>query len=371
MKAPWSISGTVVSGTGKAAFFTGLDWVGDQCRQNFGFIPYPGTLNLAIDEASRNLLDDPALGSWTPLVSPDPSFCESKARPIRIGPVAGALIQPSSAAHVHGRKVVEILAPVRLREVLALSDGDRVEIRSDVPDPSRPALQVRAVLFDLDGTLIDSIEAYYRLVEIALERLGLPPVRRETIAEAAGHVGFQWDRILTPMPGKTMAETRQAAWTAIEDLYSDFFLNHIRPFQATGPVLRLLNARRVKMGIVTSTPGKNIGDKMTLLERENLSGLMEVVVSGEDAARKKPHPDPLLLGCRKMGLDPEACVYVGDTAMDMEAGKAAGMKTVGVLTGFDGPKTLLKHRPDHVIESIADLPWVIRLYPDPVPGSSF
>ena len=225
-----------------------------------------------------------------------------------------------------------------------------------------PLLSPEAVIFDLDGTLIDSIESYYRIVEITLERLGLPAVSRERISKAAHHDTFQWEQILRAAPGKTLAETRAKARQIIEAVYPEFFLKNIRPFPHTGSVLRLLQACRIRIGIVTSTPQKNIRDKMIILDQAGVADLVEVVISAGDTERKKPHPDPLVLCRERMGLDAGACAYVGDSAIDIAAGRAAGMKTIGVLTGFDGRDDLLQKNPDRIIDSISDLPRVLDLH---------
>lgn len=268
---------------------------------------------------------------------------------------------------IHGRHVLEILAPVRLRDVLALADGDRVEVKfsnrmEDSLSRIYSLLDLEAVIFDLDGTLIDSIESYYRIVEIALERLKLPKVPRAKIFKAAQNDSFQWEEILKAAPGKTLEETKAEARKIIEAVFPELFLKNIRPFSHTGSVLRLLSACNIRIGIVTSTPEKNIKEKMKILDQAGVADLVEVVISAGDAARKKPHPDPLILCCEKMGLQGSVCAYVGDTSIDMVAGNAAGMKTIGVLTGFDNHEDLLQKKPDCIIDSIFDLPKVLRLY---------
>ncbi len=225
-----------------------------------------------------------------------------------------------------------------------------------------PLLSLEAVIFDLDGTLIDSIESYYRMVEIALERLGLPKVSRQHISKAARNDAFQWELILKAAPGKTLEETKAEAWKSIEAVYPEIFLKKVRPFSDTGAVLRLLHACRIRIGIVTSTPQKNIKDKMKILDRTGVADLVEVVICAGDAARKKPHPDPLILCREKMGLSAGVCAYVGDTSIDMIAGRAAGMKAIGVLTGFDSREDLSKENPDRIIDCLSDLPRVVDLH---------
>lgn len=357
------ISGKVFSGASKADFFTQLPWVREQCREKFGFTPFPGTLNLEIESNDLVRLEAISGKEWKDFVPPDENFCSSRVLPVWIGPVKGVLIRPENHVAIHGRHVMEILSPVRLRDVFSLADGDRVEVKlcSHAGD-LRPLLSLEAVLFDMDGTLIDSIESYYRIVEIALDRLGLPKAPRSLILKAAQNDSFQWELVLKAGAGKTLEETKSAAWKIIEEIYPEFFLKNVRPFADTGTVLRLLHACGIRIGIVTSTPQKNITDKMKILDQAGVAGLVEVVISSGDAPRKKPHPDPLILCRERMGLFSGACAYVGDTSIDMTAGRAAGMKTIGVLTGFDNHEDLSLKKPDCIIDCLSDLPLVIRLY---------
>lgn len=357
------ISGRLVKGAGKAAFFTGLDWVMAQCKEKLGFIPFPGTLNLEMDEAAIRAIDALPDEQWEEFIPPDQSFCSSRVLAVMAGPVRAALIRPSFEVNIHGRHVVELLAPVCLRQVLALADGAPVEVSLCGKSKAvLPLLSLKGVLFDLDGTLIDSIESYYRIVEIAVDRLGLPKVPRPEILNAARNDSFQWDLILKPAPGKSLEQMKQEAWKIIETLYPQMFLKNVRPFPQTGAVLRLLHDRGIRMGIVTSTPQKNIKDKMSILDQCRAADLMDAVISAGDAGRKKPYPDHLILCMENMGLSADACAYVGDTATDIIAGRAAGMKTVGVLTGFDSRGDLEDKSPDHVLESIAELPRIMDLY---------
>ena len=80
-----------------------------------------------------------------------------------------------------------------------------------------------------------------------------------------------------------------------------------------------------------------------------------MVIAADDVPRKKPAADPLLECCQRLGVRAEDSVYVGDSRTDVQAGIAAGMKTVAVLTGFDLKDALIRENPDAVIDSIADL----------------
>ena len=95
--------------------------------------------------------------------------------------------------------------------------------------------------------------------------------------------------------------------------------------------------------------------KLVPLEQAGIDKLMEFIITADDVLKKKPAAEPLVLGSAKLGVASGKCAYVGDTRVDVRAGKAAGMKTVGVLTGFDDYDTLSNEKPDAIIDSIAQL----------------
>jgi CTP-dependent riboflavin kinase len=123
------ISGTVVTGTKRAAFFTQLEWVKTQCLALLGFEPYPGTLNILLAAQDEKLMDEIRKVPGVPLIPPDGAYCQSLVYPVQIGNIPGAIILPEESVRVHGTGIAEILAPVCLREVLNVQDGDRVSVR--------------------------------------------------------------------------------------------------------------------------------------------------------------------------------------------------------------------------------------------------
>lgn len=356
------ISGKVVQGGQKAAFFTGLDWVKAQCYEKLGFIPFPGTLNLELDYSSVDTVKDLDNAAWKDLVPPDDNFCQSQILPVSANGLKCAMIRPDSKANIHNKQIIELLAPVKLRDTLGLIDGDMVQVCLLEEQPSSgKKIHISAALFDLDGTLIDSVDSYYRIVEIALEKLQFPPVPRSTILEAARTDQFNWDMVLPKVPGQSREETTEKAWQLIQEIYPDIFLKNVKPFPGTVHVLKFLRKNNIRIGVVTSTPEKNISDKMKLLDIDNVSGMIETVISAGDVTRKKPYPDPLILCMERMALSPDQCVYVGDMKIDIAAGKAAGMKTIGVLTGFESFEDLSQEAPDIIIDSISDMPFVLEI----------
>ncbi|MBU2497682.1 MAG: CTP-dependent riboflavin kinase [Proteobacteria bacterium] len=122
------LAGKVVSGSKRAAYFTRLDWVQSQCREKLGFTPYPGTLNLMVQEADLAVLASVKREEAIELVPGNPEFCVATVIPVSVGPVEGAIIIPAEDVRIHGEKIIEVMAPVRLKDALNVRDGDSVTL---------------------------------------------------------------------------------------------------------------------------------------------------------------------------------------------------------------------------------------------------
>ena len=220
-------------------------------------------------------------------------------------------------------------------------------------------LKVAAVIFDLDGTLIDSIDTYFKIVEIALERLNLPPVSRSKILAAAESENFKWELVLPPEVLSSNEHIIDEAWSVINEIAPQMFADRLDIFQGADSILKMISASGLKMGLVTSTQKHYLKTKMQPLKNAGIDNLIEVIVTSDDVDKRKPAPDPLIMCAQELELKPDRCVYVGDTTTDIQAGKAAGMLTVGVLTGFDDYDSLKKEQPDAIIDSIYNLNKVL------------
>jgi phosphoglycolate phosphatase len=190
---------------------------------------------------------------------------------------------------------------------------------------------IRAVLFDLDGTLVDSAPDLAGAVNFMRSQRGLPALPIEVLRPWASHGA----RGL--LGAGLNISPEDAEFTARRDE----FLNHYektladntRVFPAMEPILRELEARQLKWGIVTN---KHMRFTDPLCQALGLTQRAAIVVSGDTTPHAKPHPAPLLHAAEKIGVSPEQCLYVGDDLRDVQAGQAAGMKTVVVTYGYCG-----------------------------------
>lgn len=188
-----------------------------------------------------------------------------------------------------------------------------------------------AVLFDLDGTLIDSAHDLagaaneMRLVR-SLCALPFDALRPMASAGARGMIGAA----LGVSPGDTEYESLRDEFF---ERYERRMLAETRVFEAMESVIDRLDQERWPWGIVT-----NKVQRFTLpvVEGLHLHRRAAIVVSGDTTPHAKPHPEPLLEASRRLGLRPAACVYVGDDLRDVQAGRAAGMATVVAGWGYLG-----------------------------------
>ena len=211
--------------------------------------------------------------------------------------------------------------------------------------------RIRAVLFDLDGTLIDSAPDLAGTGNDMRAARGLAPLAYEAFrpmvgAGARGMLGIALQ--VTPEDDDFLA-LREEFLSRYEARMSQ----ETRVFDAMHPVLATLQASGTPWGIVT-----NKAERFTLplVRTLSLHQHAAAVVGGDTTAHSKPHPAPLLEAARRLGVAPEACVYVGDDLRDVQAGRAAGMATVAAAWGYLGlGEPVNAWGADHVIESPGEL----------------
>ncbi len=221
-------------------------------------------------------------------------------------------------------------------------------------------LTVDAVIFDLDGTLIDSMDVYCKILNSTLEKLGLPPASRKDIMNAIRDGDFDWDCVLPREMTVRKEELIRNARAIIREIYPRTFQKEVKMIEGADDVLREIAAVGMKAGIVTSTPRFLLEDKLYPLRGSRIKNLFDVIITTDDAANKKPAADPLIVCGKRLGMDRDRMVYVGDTRTDIKAAHAADMKAIGVLTGIDDYEGLMTESPDAIIDSVVGLRRVIN-----------
>ena len=214
---------------------------------------------------------------------------------------------------------------------------------------------VKSVMFDLDGTLIDSVPVYYRLMEAILQAVGLPPAPKPVVAKFMTRGRDALELMIPDEMAHRKEELVETCLTVGRQMSWDMFRNEVELIPGVRKLFSVLSRKTIPMGVVTSTERSNIERKLTPLARHGIKQALASVIAIEDAPRRKPAPEPLIVCARQLGVLPENSLYVGDSHVDIQAGRAAGMLTVAVLSGLDDREALEAESPTIVLDSVADL----------------
>lgn len=188
---------------------------------------------------------------------------------------------------------------------------------------------IAAVLFDLDGTFADTAPDLANAVNVMRAARNLPAVAEEATRPVTSH-GARG--LLAAGFGMAPDHPEYAAMREeFLDLYARNLCVDTRLFPGMSELLSGLEAREIAWGIVTNKAERFAKPLMEQLDRGRRCAC---VVGGDTTSRTKPHPDPLLAAARLIGIAPHASIYVGDDRRDIEAGRAAGMKTIAVRYGY-------------------------------------
>jgi HAD superfamily hydrolase (TIGR01549 family) len=217
--------------------------------------------------------------------------------------------------------------------------------------------RIKALCFDVDGTLSDTDDLYAKRVSPYLPRTVFPDpdqtARRLVMwVESPGNA-------LLGFADKVGMDDEMGAFI---DWFSRAQPNTTKQFLLIPGVDEMLAALkgRYPMSIVSARHEKST---MRFLEQFDLVKYFDVIVTGLSAPHTKPFPDPIFLAAQKMGVKPSECLMIGDTTVDIRAGKAAGAQTIGVLCGFGDEKELLDMGADMIISSTHLLVDVLNTKP--------
>jgi 2-phosphoglycolate phosphatase len=193
-----------------------------------------------------------------------------------------------------------------------------------------PGTALQAVIFDLDGTLVDTADDFVPVVQQLRREYGLEPMPAERIRQSVSNGA---SALVTLSLSLTESDPAFPRWRErLLAVYGDILGNHAEVYPGLRELLAELEARQLGWGVATNKPR---GFTLPLLERLGLTP--GSTVCPEDVSRKKPDPESLAINCAQLGCEPAASIYVGDHARDIEAGRRAGMYTVAAAYGYIEP----------------------------------
>ena len=212
------------------------------------------------------------------------------------------------------------------------------------------------ILFDLDGTLIDSVPDLALAVNHMLETLNRETFSEDTIRYWVGNGAQVLVKRALSGDAKTDEDLDPALFSKALDIFLTFYGQNLCIRTATYPLvpqtLKVLKTQGYRLVIITNKPFDFIAP---ILEGLQLAELFEYFIGGDSLTEKKPNPLPLLHICEKLDVSVEQCVMIGDSKNDILAANTCGMQSVGVTYGYNYGEDIGVHKPSMIIDNFGDL----------------
>jgi phosphoglycolate phosphatase len=211
------------------------------------------------------------------------------------------------------------------------------------------ARKIRALLFDLDGTLIDSEEDIAASANRLRASQGLQPLPRDVIGS---FVGEGIEALVRKLMGPAFEAKIPALVEEFRRDYHEHCAEHTRLYPGVEPTLQALAKAGYKMAVVTNKPERI---SLRILELLGAGGHFGCVIGGNSCKSKKPDPEPLFEACRRLGVEIGAACMIGDSRVDIEAGRNAGIPALGILGGIGDEALMRAAGPSLVLEDFSGL----------------
>jgi len=208
--------------------------------------------------------------------------------------------------------------------------------------------RIDGIVFDVDGTLTDSIDAYFEVFEEATARVGIH-VRKEDVLEPMATGSLIWERAISREIPDREKKIKQIM-EAIPGIYFEVF-QRVKPFSGLEPIFRELKKAGIRLGAHTSSWAVALRP----LQNAGLGQYFVTTMSHEDGFPPKPAPEGIMECLRRMEVTPDHAIVVGDSPLDIRAGKAAGALTIGVLTGIGNRSQLEAESPAIIIKEVTEI----------------
>lgn len=217
---------------------------------------------------------------------------------------------------------------------------------------------IECVLFDLDGTLIDTAGDFIRVMNVMSAEAGMTALSDQRIRQVVSDGARGLIRLVF---GK---EEASAEFNSLRNRLLELYFAQLEQTSAAlypglEGLLERLEQRHIPWGIVTNKPEKY---SARLLQQLGLDSRCAILVCPEHVSQRKPHPEPLLLACERLGCDRERTVYVGDHIRDMQAAKNADLIAIAAAYGYLGDNDRIEEwQADFVIRQPQDLEGLLRI----------
>ena len=211
---------------------------------------------------------------------------------------------------------------------------------------------MKACIFDLDGTLTNTLESMTYSVNLTLEEMGLSKITKDQCRLFVGNGA----RVLIEKSLKAAGDTDASRIEEGMEIYGRIFdrncTYHVTPYEGIPEMLKALKDKGIQLAVLSNKP-----DRQTVKVVKAIFGeeLFDYAQGQKEGIRRKPEPDGVWYLMEQMHVSKEECLYIGDSEVDAATGRNAGLKTIGVLWGFRDRKTLETAGADHLIERPEEL----------------
>jgi len=208
---------------------------------------------------------------------------------------------------------------------------------------------IDTIIFDLDGTLLNTLEDLTDAVNYALDRYALPMC---SISEVRNYVGNGADKLIERAVARRLSkEQEQECLATFMQYYSENMNNKTRPYEGVLDVIRELLRKEYRIAIVSNKFDTAVKE----LNVSYFDGLFPVAIGASDTVSKKPAPDSVYMALSQLGSRQDTAIYVGDSDVDVMTAHNAGLQCIGVTWGFRDKELLLSVGAEYIIDKPNDL----------------
>ncbi|NIE97613.1 phosphoglycolate phosphatase [Acinetobacter sp. Tr-809] len=209
------------------------------------------------------------------------------------------------------------------------------------------------VLFDLDGTLVDSAADLYRAMNLSLEKLGIPLVTEAQVRVWVGKGAAKLcEAVLEHLFGQVVAQQQAQLLSTFVEVYARELCVNTQVYEGVLPFLEYCRNHDIAMACVTNKPEHLARGILDILQ---LSPYFKMVVGGDSLAERKPHPLPLLHCVQAQNTTTSATLMIGDSSNDVEAARRAGIDCIVVSYGYNHGENIYDCQPQQVVDRLVEL----------------
>ena len=210
----------------------------------------------------------------------------------------------------------------------------------------------KAVIFDLDGTLTNTLKSLWKSTNMALATAGLPPHEIDSYKYFAGNGAKELIRKSLIADGDTELVHFDSVMEAYNRIFEEYCMYEVKPYDGIRELLKALKEKGLHLAVNSNKPQPSTVD---VVEEIFGKDTFDLLVGQCEERRRKPAPDGVNYILEQLHLNREDVLYIGDTCTDMQTGKSAGVFTVGALWGFRDRQELVENHADAIIEKPLDL----------------